>query len=220
MNKMLKTGIPKLDRLVGGGLPVGSCILVLGSPKEKRIFSLLFIKHGLKEGHNCVFVSTENNIKKIEREIKTGLNFENIDERNERIRLIDCYSDKKNEPYIYSSLPETMGHLNVVITQSLADLMNAKPRRCVFNSISTLFACNEPEKVFEFIQSLKNGMKKFNATCILTLNEELQENKTIEKIKELVDVIVEIKSKNNRFLIRVPKIPNNNTINWTKIKLN
>jgi len=214
---MLKIGIPKLDGLLGGGLSVGCCALVLGSPKEKRVFSLLFLKHGLKEGHNCIFVSTENNIKKIEREIKTGLKFENVDER---IRLIDCCYGEEIEPYIHSSLPETIGHLNVVITQSLADLMNPKPRRCVFSSISTLFACNEPEKVFGFVQSLKDNMKKFNSTCILTLNEELHGNKTIEKIKELVDVIIEIKNEDDNLLIRVSKIPTNNPINWTEIKFN
>ena len=64
-------------------------------------------------------------------------------------------------------------------------------------------------------------MKKFNTSCIFTVNEEFHGNKTIKKIKKLMDVIIEIKSEDDNLLIRVPKIPSISPIeDWTKIKIN
>ena len=56
-----KTGVPGLDRLIGGGLPRGSCTLLSGKcGTGKTILSMQYVIKGIKEhGEPGVFVSFE-----------------------------------------------------------------------------------------------------------------------------------------------------------------
>ena len=65
----VSTGIPGLDRLIGGGLVKGSTILVSGGPGVgKSIFCYQYINHGLENGESCLFVSFESSPDKIRNE--------------------------------------------------------------------------------------------------------------------------------------------------------
>ena len=57
----VKTGIPGLDELIGGGLPRGSCTLLSGkSGTGKTILSMQYIVKGITDyGEPGVFVSFE-----------------------------------------------------------------------------------------------------------------------------------------------------------------
>ncbi len=61
MSKKIATGISGLDELVGGGLPEGRVILVIGGPGTgKTIMCSQFLYHGIREnGENAVFVSLD-----------------------------------------------------------------------------------------------------------------------------------------------------------------
>ena len=56
----IETGIPGLDRLIGGGFIKGSTVLLCGSTGTgKTIFSCQFIWHGLQKGENGVYLTLE-----------------------------------------------------------------------------------------------------------------------------------------------------------------
>jgi KaiC/GvpD/RAD55 family RecA-like ATPase len=56
----VKTGIPGLDGIIGGGLPKGSTTLIVGGPGTgKTIFCSQFLWHGLVNNENCMFVTFE-----------------------------------------------------------------------------------------------------------------------------------------------------------------
>ncbi len=60
--ELLKTGISGLDEMLGGGIPGGHIIAVLGSPGTGKTTSALqFIYAGLQNGENCVYISLEEN---------------------------------------------------------------------------------------------------------------------------------------------------------------
>ncbi len=57
---VLNTGISGLDEMLGGGIPDGHIIAVLGSPGTgKSTFAMQFIYAGLKLGENCIYLSLE-----------------------------------------------------------------------------------------------------------------------------------------------------------------
>jgi len=55
---MISSGIKKLDRLLGGGIPSGTTILVSGGPGSgKTLFSLNFLLEGVLKKEKCCYVS-------------------------------------------------------------------------------------------------------------------------------------------------------------------
>jgi len=56
--KRIKTGIPGLDELVGGGLPAGSCNLISGGPGTgKTIFGLQYLFNGAENDEAGMYLS-------------------------------------------------------------------------------------------------------------------------------------------------------------------
>jgi len=54
----VSTGIKKLDKLIGGGLPLNTRVLVSGGPGSgKTLFALKFVMEGVKKGEKCCFIS-------------------------------------------------------------------------------------------------------------------------------------------------------------------
>jgi len=65
--KLIKSGIPGLDPIMGGGILEGHSVLVCGDPGTgKTIFGLQYLFNGMKEEkENGLYVSVEDNLKKI-----------------------------------------------------------------------------------------------------------------------------------------------------------
>lgn len=56
----VSTGVPGLDKLIGGGFIKGSSIMVVGDAGTgKTIFCTQFLVEGLKNGENCMFITFE-----------------------------------------------------------------------------------------------------------------------------------------------------------------
>ncbi len=68
-----KIGIVGLDEMIGGGIPGGHTVVVLGSPGTgKSTFALQFIYSGLQNYENCVYLSLEESEANL---IKTAMIF-------------------------------------------------------------------------------------------------------------------------------------------------
>ncbi len=68
--ELLKTGILGLDEMLGGGIPAGHIMAVLGPPGTgKSTFALQFIYAGLQNNESCVYMSIEERAEDI---IKTS----------------------------------------------------------------------------------------------------------------------------------------------------
>jgi circadian clock protein KaiC len=58
----VSSGVPKLDELIGGGIPKGDATAILGpSGCGKTVLGLRFIAQGLAQGERCVYVSFQEN---------------------------------------------------------------------------------------------------------------------------------------------------------------
>jgi len=89
MDKRVRSGIPKLDRLIEGGYPKNSVILVLGGPGTgKTTFALQYIYNGAKNGEPGVFVSFEQEPEQLKNSMrKFGLDFAKLEKQKKAIIL-------------------------------------------------------------------------------------------------------------------------------------
>ena len=83
-SERVSTGIPKLDKMLGGGLLRGRTYLVTGETGVgKTILSLRFLLEGLRNGEQCIYVSLDERIDGVLRgALSLGWNFwDYIDQR-------------------------------------------------------------------------------------------------------------------------------------------
>ena len=92
----ISTGIPKLDRCMGGGIPRGLDVILHGDPGSgKTTFAIQFIKEGLKNGENCIFVELDILIRDLKRKMTLlGLDYKKYIEK-EKLIIVDGVSGKR-----------------------------------------------------------------------------------------------------------------------------
>ena len=85
----VKTGIKGMDSLLDGGIPKGRIILLSGSSGTgKTIFVSHFIKEGVKNDENCVYVTLEQSKDKLIEDLKNiGIDFDDMQKKN-KLKLI------------------------------------------------------------------------------------------------------------------------------------
>jgi len=118
----LKSGIPGLDPLIGGGIPMDSVVLISGSPGAgKTIMALQFLAQGaLKHKQKALYVSFEEREDKIRDQAKQfGWDFRKLEK--------DGLLTVKN----ISSL--SLGQIFTELKRAIAE---SKPKRMVIDSIT------------------------------------------------------------------------------------
>lgn len=131
------TGIPGLDELTGGGLPVGRSTLVCGGPGcGKTLLATGFLVHGaLDLDEPGVFMSFDERVRDLEvNSLSLGYDLANLRERN--LLAIDCVHLDRREIGEESGAFDLEG---LFIRLDVA-VRSVGARRIVFDTIDTLFA--------------------------------------------------------------------------------
>ena len=67
----VKSGVDRLDELLSGGLPRNSITLVSGTPGSgKAILCYHYLWHGLNNGENCLYLSSNERVDTIIKQAK------------------------------------------------------------------------------------------------------------------------------------------------------
>lgn len=152
----VKTGVPGLDALMGGGLPRGHIILLGGNTGTgKTSIASQFLNTGLKEGSGAVYVALEESVTQIKKTAaQHSWDFE-TPERAGRLafvttELIDLYPDR----LLYDILSATK---------------RTQAQRVVIDSISSLEnSAFDNTRIREFLLQLLAYFKSQGITCMLT----------------------------------------------------
>ena len=74
----ITTGISGLDRLIGGGFPKGSIVLISGTPGTgKTIVCFQYLWEGIKNNEKCLFLTSDERIENLQNQAKElGFNFQ------------------------------------------------------------------------------------------------------------------------------------------------
>ncbi len=158
---MIPTGIKKLDKLLGGGFPQKTTVLVSGGPGSgKTLFALKFLMEGILRKEKCCYVSLN----------------ETKDELLRACKGVESLAEA--EKYVGKNL--AIEHIPLgenVTMKKFVDIISAYPRidRLVIDNVNKLliFAGNERGyriHLSELIGSLKN------MGCTLLLCETRGEN--------------------------------------------
>lgn len=148
-------GIKGLDDILGGGIPQGHMVMVSGNTGTgKTIFGMHFLRQGIVEGENTVFVALEEPVEQVKKTaLAHGWDF-NRYEKEGKARFITTHLiDISNDKLLYQIIAAVEG-------------INAK--RVVIDSVSTLFSATmSEEQVRQFLIQMAGYFKAKGITCIM-----------------------------------------------------
>ncbi len=163
---MENTGIENLDKILGGGLPDKTNILVSGAPGTgKTLIGLNFLLAGAKKGEKCCYVSLNEDKEGILRACKSI----------KSLRSVEKYVDKN---FVIEHI--TLGE-NITMKKFI-EIFSQYPSidRLVIDSVNKLFIFSDSKKSYRinFSEMIKHLRTLSKSTLILceTKNDEIDSN--------------------------------------------
>lgn len=195
----MKTGIPSLDKILGGGLPSKTNLLFYGGPMTgKKPLMMQFIYEGLRKGIPGIFVLTNHSYgdwKKMM--LQSGWILAPY-EQKKIIKVIDCYCRqfdpeiRETECVSYPETPSAINSISLRLTRAQAALSKKREtHRIAFHSLSSLLEATNPQTVFRFLQFMIGKFRKANATCVYALEKGMHDEKDVAMITHLMDGMIE-----------------------------
>lgn len=204
-------GIEGLDAAIGP-IPPGTNIMLIGPPMiGKSFLSRTFMFNGLKDNEAGIYVSTkETGIKIQEWYEKNGMN---LSEFEDHYGIVDCLSKTlrmdigetpKNVVEVASAVDMT--GISIGVNQFLDDFWRTKQIkkvRVIVESLSNLLMYSNLQTVFRFLHVFTARLKAMDAVGVYTVEEGMHDPATITTLKQLVQVIIEMKEEDNEKCLKV-----------------
>ncbi|MHA1632555.1 MAG: RAD55 family ATPase [Candidatus Freyarchaeota archaeon] len=216
--KLVKTGIPGLDDLLNGGLAEGSATVLTGPIGTlKSYIGQQFIYEGLKRREPCIYVSTLQDLRDVEGQVKLnfGWDLKPYVQKN-LLRFVDLYA-----LWVAKSRDITRP---LDAGQVVEKIFDAEERvsggRELFHSLSPLFNFLEDERaVLRLVHVIRAKAKKAGVTVLFMLDEGAQPRQVEENIKSACDYVLttDIVGKDRK--IRVTKSLTRHELEWHNLIL-
>jgi circadian clock protein KaiC len=166
--RLCKTGIVDLDTAIGGGIPTGSTVLMVGSSGSgKTTACMQFLINGANQGERGVFFTITEPLFKL---TKNMSGFEFYDKKlieSGMVNLIDLriISERLGLDTEKYSVEDAAALLDVL--KDIADELNVK--RLVIDSITALcYRLQSKEMIRDFIFKLGSSLAAMKCTTFLT----------------------------------------------------
>ena len=217
----VKTGSPGLDKLLQGGLPSQSSVLLYGSPGVgKSTFAVNFLYEGLKSGEKCIYVNSVDSVEALFE--KTKLNKINLTPYKKNLIIIDAYSCKSNKKsnakYCIRSL-ENITNLNIEIKKAMEE-NDFKKGRIIIDSLSDFLLYGEKRSIFKFLQILRSKIVETNSVGLILVEEGLHDESILSTLNFLTDGTIKMQLINNKRGIRIERMVNtHHSLKWAEFEI-
>jgi circadian clock protein KaiC len=186
-SRLTPTGVVGLDEILGGGIPTGRSVLLLGEPGAgKTTLCSLFLSNGYsKFGENGVYVSLEENKKHLFKEMaRFGINFYEAEKKKQFV-FVDA-SPIRHVPSVVRASNITIGKKEfslVALMDSVKRAIDAvDAKRVVIDPLSYLiFQYTSPAELRGALLDLMDGLTGLDATVLMA--SELQNSGSIVRGK-------------------------------------
>ncbi len=202
-------GIKELDDAIGG-IKKGSNIMLIGPPMSgKEAILNLIAYHGAINNENAIIMVTT---RESATHILDWFKENKLTLPMSRIGIVDCVTKTlggtavENENIKIASSPVDLTGIGVKISQFFEEFFMKKNIRKIqlhINSLSTILMYSNIQTVFRFLHVFTGRIKAAGALGIYVIESGMHEEQAIATLKQLFDGMIEIKSENDKTLIRV-----------------
>ena len=210
----ISSGIKELDNLLGGGLPKGSNILLIGPlGTGKSTMGRKFILEGLHNKERCMFVTIDDAPKLIRDKLSSILEIDVREyEELDLFSIVDAYSwssvaSEKKEKFRIDGILD-LNQFSMVIAdsgQSIGHSIQSKlGGRRIFDSISSLLVNFDLSMAQRLLSQLARTSLAFGmVNTIFVLEEGTVSEYVLNNIKYIMDGVIETKEKDGQMYLRV-----------------
>jgi KaiC/GvpD/RAD55 family RecA-like ATPase len=206
----VKTGTPRLDDLLLGGIPFGTNATAYGPAHVgKEVIVNAFMAEGLRKGVPIIWVLTDKMPGDIRDEMAFVLPGYEEYEKLGLVKYVDAYS---------KSMGADANDLNTTYVNDLTDFATTAKAvdayatefkkkhayyRLAFRSVSTLIAYLDPTTTFKFLQPFVGRRKRDKAVALYVIEKGMHEEKEIEMLSSMMDGTFEFKVEQLRSFMAV-----------------
>lgn len=185
-------GFEHLEEMIGGPIPRGSSLLLLGDPGSgKTVLSYELLHDELEAGRVCALLSYDAFPEDVQGRMGE-FGWDIISHlRKGRLKIIDCYSGLAGQGEGSLRDPSDLTELNIQVTSFITKSKNA-PVTLILDSLTPIFNGVEAKQAINFLQTVGAKVKKTGGLFILTATKGAIPEDAIAKIKSTVDGVVEL----------------------------
>jgi len=196
-----KTGNPRLDDLLMGGIPFGANVLCIGPAfigKETLIDR--FILEGLQKGIPALVITTDISPAEIREEMNYIVPGVEEFEKMGLLRYIDVYSKsmgiQDEDPYtLYVDHPTDYAGIGRAMEMLTKQFKEKSPTyRMAVRSISTLVTYSDPTSTYKFLQATTGRVKRAKVVSMFTMDRGMHSETEIQTLAHLMDGSIEFKT--------------------------
>src|SRR5437870_4233803 len=222
----VKTGTPRLDDLLYGGIPFNSNVLFVGPAfVGKEVALLNFIAEGLKKGIPVIIITTTKLPIDIAKDIAPILpTFVEYDQLG-LVRWIDCTSPmasgkpvkeknvwRVNGPTDFDNIYQLVGQLD-------EEFKKKHPYfRLAYLTLSSSITQADEREAMSFVQRLVNRLRQTKAVSAIALERGMHTDQTLEALEHMVDGAIHFKSDKQKTMLQVVGLGEVQTHDWVPYK--
>jgi archaeal flagellar protein FlaH len=186
------TGFEHLERMIGGPIPRGSSLLLLGDPGSgKTVLSYELLHDELEAGRPCALLSYDAFPEDVQARMGE-FGWDIISHlRKGRLKIIDCYSGLAGQGEGALRDPSDLTELNIQVTSFITKAKNV-PVTLILDSLTPIFNGVEAKQAINFLQTVGAKVKKTGGLFILTASRGAVPEDSIAKIKSIMDGVIEL----------------------------
>jgi len=185
-------GFQHLEQLMGGPVPRGASIFLLGDAGSgKTILSYELLHEELETGKLCALLSYDAFPEDVQArmgefgwDIVSPL-------RKGRLKIIDCYSGLAGQGEGAIKDPSDLTEMNIQVTAFIGKAKGG-PVTVVLDSLTPIFNGVEEKQALNFIQTLGAKVKKTGGLFVLTASRGAVPDDSVAKIKTMTDGVIEL----------------------------
>jgi KaiC/GvpD/RAD55 family RecA-like ATPase len=203
-------GFQHLEEVMGGPLPRGASILLLGDAGSgKTILSYQLLHDELESSRLCALLSYDAFPEDVQSRM-TDFGWDIISHlRKGRLKIIDCYSGLAGQGEGAIKDPSDLTELNIQVTALIAKAKGSA-LTVVLDSLTPIFNGVDEKQAINFIQTIGAKVKKTGGLFIETASKGAIPDDAAAKLKTMADGVIELgivrsRGRSHRFL-SVPKM--------------
>jgi circadian clock protein KaiC len=178
----ISTGIPSLDRMLGGGYPENSAVVVNGAPGiGKEALGYWFMQCGLTQNDFTLYVTRLSSREVLRNARAFGVDFSQ--------RIPFWFS---REGGLVKFEANDLASLSFNIKEILKKNSDRKIR-IVTDVISTLLMLNPAETIYKFLSQLFADLKQYDAVLLATLEDGMHPPNVLAAMEQLFDGVIELR---------------------------
>jgi len=185
-------GFEHLEQMIGGPIPRGSSLLLLGDPGSgKTVLSYELLHDELEAGRQNALLSYDAFPEDVQARMRE-FGWDIVSHlRKGRLKIIDCYSGLAGQGEGALRDPSDLTELNIQVTSFITKAKNV-PVTLILDSLTPIFNGVEAKQAINFLQTVGAKVKKTGGLFILTASRGAIPEDSVSKIRSIVDGVIEL----------------------------